>query len=353
MKILVTGGSGFIGSNFIIKQILEEKNFIVNLDNLTYASNNDNFVSINPKNKYYSFVNGNICNAKIVNETLKKNLPDIIVHFAAESHVDRSINEPLKFVKTNILGTANLLNCSLNYYNSLDNRAKKLFKFIHISTDEVFGSLGESGLFNEFSPYKPNSPYSASKASSDHLVRSWNRTYNFPTIITNCSNNYGPYQFPEKLIPLIIANCFDKKALPVYGDGLNVRDWLFVEDHCDAIYLILKNGKIGSNYNIGGNNEISNIDLIKTICTIMDKIKPLEGSKKYSNYIQFVKDRPGHDKRYAIDNTKIKKDLNWLPKEDFSSGIEKTIKWYIENEDWWRKIQNNKYNQERLGLIDD
>ncbi len=350
MNLLITGGCGFIGSNFILYQIKNTNNNIINFDNLTYAANEDNLKSVNNSQRY-KFIKGDICDINHIEKLFVEFKPDAIIHFAAESHVDRSIENPTQFVNTNILGTANLLNISLSYFNSLEKSNKNHFKFLHVSTDEVFGSLGKKGYFTEVTPYSPNSPYSASKAGADHLVRSWNKTFNLPTLITNCSNNYGPYQFPEKLIPLIIANCFDKKPLPIYGDGSNIRDWLYVNDHCKAIDLILLNGKVGQSYNIGGDNEISNIEIVKTICDIMDDLKPLSGAKKYKDLITFVPDRPGHDFRYAIDSTKLKNNLNWFPKESFKSGILKTIKWYIKNERWWRKIQNKSYKQERLGLL--
>ena len=352
MKILITGGCGFIGSNFIIDQINNSNNHILNFDIISYAANPKNLKKIN-NSKRYSFIKGDICNQSNIQEALINFKPNAVVHFAAESHVDRSINNPNQFIITNVNGTANLLDVCNRYYRELDNRIKKAFKFLHISTDEVFGSLGKKGFFNEKTSYSPNSPYSASKASSDHLVRAWNHTYNFPTLITNCSNNYGPYQFPEKLIPLMIANCFDYKPLPVYGEGKNIRDWLYVDDHCKALNLVLNYGEIGGTYNIGGNSEIKNIDIVKSICTSLDKLRPLKNSKKYSSLITFVKDRPGHDFRYAIDSTKIQNELNWKPLESFSSGLDKTIKWYIKNEIWWREIQKLKYSQERLGLFDE
>jgi len=349
MKILVTGGCGFIGSNFVLNQINHTENQILNLDKLTYAGNPQNLTSID-NNPNYQFVQGDICDAKFVSATIQEFQPDAIVHFAAESHVDRSIDGPMAFVETNVIGTATMLQASLKHWQDKSKRIKDNYKFLHVSTDEVFGSLSEKGLFTENTPYDPSSPYSASKASSDHLVRAWHRTYGFPALITNCSNNYGPYQFPEKLIPLMIANCFDEKPLPVYGEGLNVRDWLYVEDHCDAIYIVLQNGKIGETYNIGGNNEIRNIDIVNTICSILDEFKPRIGGKSYTDLITFVTDRPGHDFRYAIDASKIKNDLGWAPKETFETGIRKTIQWYLDHESWWRKIQDGSYNQERLGI---
>jgi len=349
MKILVTGGCGFIGSNFILKQITETDNRILNIDKLTYAGNPDNLVSISD-NPNYEFVKGDICDVKLVYSLFKDYKPNAIVHFAAESHVDRSIDTPMDFINTNIVGTSVLLSVARDYCSNSNSDINNNFRFLHVSTDEVFGSLGEEGFFIETTPYDPSSPYSASKASSDHLVRAWNCTYGLPSIITNCSNNYGPYQFPEKLIPLMIANCLDEKLLPVYGKGLNVRDWLYVDDHCDAVYTVLQHGKIGETYNIGGNNEIPNIEIVKTICTILDEYRPLVNDKSHNDLISYVEDRPGHDFRYAIDASKIKTELGWSPKETFESGIRKTIEWYLENENWWRNIQTKTYKQERLGL---
>ena len=349
-KILVTGGSGFIGSNFI-HYLINNTDYqrIINLDKLTYAGNNENLINIQ-QNIRYKFIKGNICDRQCIKKIFQDYSPNKIVHFAAESHVDRSIDGPKDFINTNIVGTSILLEESLSYYNKLKKLSKSSFKFHHISTDEVFGSLGEKGSFAEDSPYDPSSPYSASKASSDHLVRAWHRTFGLPVTISNCSNNYGPYQFPEKLIPLIIINCLSNKSLPVYGKGENIRDWLYVEDHCKAINLILQEGAIGDTYNIGGNNEISNLNIVESICTILEKLKPSNSGKSYNQMISFVKDRPGHDFRYAINTTKIKKDLNWEPKETFDSGLIKTIKWYLENENWWKKTQKNIYKQERLGV---
>ena len=350
MKLLVTGGCGFIGSNFILKQIEETENQILNLDKLTYAGNTDNLDSIKDSSPY-EFIKGDIADKKLLVKIFNEFQPDAIVHFAAESHVDRSIDGPMDFIHTNIVGTSILLNEATKYYNAnIAESNSREFKFLHVSTDEVFGSLNEDGFFVETTPYDPSSPYSASKASSDHLVRAWHRTYGLPILITNCSNNYGPFQFPEKLIPLMIANCIDEKPLPVYGKGHNIRDWLYVEDHCDAVYTVLQHGEIGETYNVGGNTEICNIDIVKTICAILDEMRPSPNGKSYGNLISFVKDRPGHDFRYAIDASKIKTELGWTPKETFESGIKQTIEWYIENESWWRKIQDKTYNQERLGL---
>ena len=348
---LVTGGSGFIGSNFIRFLISKsENNQVVNLDKLTYAGNPQNLLKFEHDDRYV-FNQGDICDQEHVRELIQLHHPDIIVNFAAESHVDRSIDGPGEFIKTNISGTYTLLQESLRYYQSLENDKQKKFRFHHVSTDEVFGSLGEDGFFTEETPYDPSSPYSASKAASDHLVRAWERTYGLPIIISNCSNNYGPYQFPEKLIPLMILNCLAEESLPVYGTGENVRDWLYVDDHCEAIYTIIEKGKIGETYNVGGNNEIQNIEIVNTICSILDEIKPSENGNSYTDLITYVKDRPGHDFRYAIDSSKLKNKLNWSPNETFESGIKKTINWYLENQSWWQDIQNNTYQQERLGVV--
>ena len=348
-KILVSGGAGFIGSNFVLKQIMETQNEILNFDKLTYAGNLNTLVSIE-NNERYTFVQGDITDESKVWGTISKFKPDAIVNFAAESHVDRSIDGPMEFLNTNIMGTAILLEACRKYLDENSN-LRDTFRLLHVSTDEVYGSLGDEGFFTEQTSYDPSSPYSASKASSDHLVRAWQRTFDVPSLITNCSNNYGQYQFPEKLIPLMILNCLSEKSLPIYGDGKNIRDWLYVEDHCDAIYTVLQNGTIGDTYNIGGNNEIQNIQIINTICSIMDELKPRENGETYSQLITYVKDRPGHDFRYAIDASKIKNDLNWVPKENFETGIKKTIHWYLENEQWWKDIQDNTYQQERLGAI--
>tara|TARA_A100001015_G_scaffold268457_1_gene319338 strand:- start:928 stop:1968 length:1041 start_codon:yes stop_codon:yes gene_type:complete len=344
MKIFVTGGCGFIGSNFILERISNKKDIILNYDLLTYAGNLDNLSEIANQSEYIH-IKGDICDSEMVSDSIFNFKPDCIVHFAAESHVDRSIEIPSKFVNTNILGTSNLLNASTAYWKN-----NKNFIFLHVSTDEVYGSLGKTGLFSEKSHYLPSSPYSASKASSDHLVRAWNKTYGLPVIVTNCSNNYGPYQFPEKLIPLMIANCLDEKPLPVYGKGDNIRDWLYVKDHCRAIDFALEKGLSGETYCVGGNNEIKNIDIVNRICTILDELRPRNNNLSYKKLIKNVPDRPGHDFRYAIDSSKIKENLNWVAEETFESGILKTITWYLDNEKWWRKIQKNTYKQERIGL---
>ena len=348
---IVTGGSGFIGTNFIGFMLVNGfAERIINLDKLTYAGNPQNLLEYD-NDKRYAFAQGDICDQELVQELFILHKPDVVVNFAAESHVDRSIDGPGDFVKTNISGTYVLLQEALRYYRSLNNDQQSRFRFHHISTDEVFGSLEEDGFFTEETSYDPSSPYSASKAASDHLVRAWQRTYGLPVIISNCSNNYGPYQFPEKLIPLIILNCLSEKTLPVYGKGENIRDWLYVDDHCAAINNIIEQGNIGETYNVGGNNEIKNIDIVKTICNLLDNTRPSENLKSYQELITFVKDRPGHDFRYAIDSSKLQNKLGWTPKETFEMGIRKTIDWYLDNKTWWQDIQNNTYQQERLGVL--
>ncbi len=346
MKLLITGGCGFIGSNFILNQLRSTSNTIFNVDKLTYSGNLTNLKSLD-KNKNYQFIQGDIIDSKLIKDIIFDYKPNRLIHFAAESHVDRSIDSPMPFIQTNIVGTANLLDISYNYWLKNQNSD---FRFIHISTDEVYGSLGKTGFFDEKTPYNPKSPYSSSKASSDHLVRAWHSTYNLPINITNCSNNYGPFQFPEKLVPLIIINSIDEKPLPIYGKGDNVRDWLFVNDHCNAINQVMHNGRIGETYNIGGINELSNLEIVNQICKALDKKKPRRNDMKYSELITFVDDRPGHDFRYAINPNKIQNELGWSPKESYKTGLNKTIDWYLENESWWREIQSKKYRQERLGL---
>ena len=345
---LITGGCGFIGSNFV-RFILEREPeaTIINLDKLTYAGNIHNLDGIS--NSRYHFVHGDICDSELVAKLFNDHQFDGVVHFAAESHVDRSIDGPAEFVQTNIVGTLNLLEQSREYFNKEE---KSNFRFLHVSTDEVYGTLGDKGKFFESTPYDPSSPYSASKAGSDHLARAWHRTYGLPVLVTNCSNNYGAYQFPEKLIPLMIINCLHRKPLPVYGKGENVRDWLFVTDHCEAIHTVLTSGQVGETYNIGGNNEIKNIDVVLTICSLLDEMSPREDGSKYSKLITYVQDRPGHDFRYAIDATKINQELGWSPKESFETGIRKTIDWYLNNREWWQAIQDNTYRQERLGMLE-
>tara|TARA_B100000678_G_scaffold61360_2_gene49707 strand:- start:536 stop:1588 length:1053 start_codon:yes stop_codon:yes gene_type:complete len=345
---LITGGCGFIGSNFV-RFILEREPeaTIINLDKLTYAGNIHNLDGIS--NSRYHFVHGDICDSELVAKLFNDHQFDGVVHFAAESHVDRSIDGPAEFVQTNIVGTLNLLEQSREYLNKEE---KSNFRFLHVSTDEVYGTLGDKGKFFESTPYDPSSPYSASKAGSDHLARAWHRTYGLPVLVTNCSNNYGAYQFPEKLIPLMIINCLHRKPLPVYGKGENVRDWLFVTDHCEAIHTVLTSGQVGETYNIGGNNEIKNIDVVLTICSLLDEMSPREDGSKYSKLITYVQDRPGHDFRYAIDATKINQELGWSPKESFETGIQKTINWYLNKQQWWQAIQDNTYQQERLGMLE-
>ena len=353
MNVLVTGGCGFIGTNFILSQVLNYKNTIINLDKLTYAGNIDNLSSLDA-NQYYNFHKGDICDRKLLISIFERYKPDFVVNFAAESHVDRSIDIPDEFIHTNIFGTYVLLEQSRAYWMSLNGSKKDGFRFHHVSTDEVYGDLDEGcEPFTEDSPYAPSSPYSASKASSDFLVRAWQRTFNLPTIITNCSNNYGPFQFPEKLIPLIITSALKAKKLPIYGNGKQIRDWLYVDDHARALLHVVLNGKIGSTFNIGGRNEIQNIEVVKKVCEILDELSPSKhyGIKHYSELITFVDDRAGHDKRYAIDATKIADELNWTPEETFETGIRKTVKWYLENRNWCEKVQDGVYQGQRLGVI--
>ncbi len=346
--LLVTGGAGFIGSNFVRMGIRNTDNVYIILDKLTYAGNLDSLEDIKANSRLL-FVQGDICDQPLVESLLAQHKPAAIVHFAAESHVDRSIDGPAEFVHTNINGTFSLLEASRKYWRSLDEQQNQQFRFLHISTDEVYGSLGETGLFTEETPYAPNSPYSASKASSDHLVRAYYHTYGLPTLMTNCSNNYGPYQFPEKLIPLMILNALDGKPLPIYGDGLNVRDWLYVEDHCHALLTVLEKGIPGEKYNIGGHNEMTNLHIVQTLCDILDKESPREDKKSYREQIIYVKDRPGHDLRYAIDAAKIHKELGWQPTETFDTGIIKTVTWYLHNQQWCKRVTDGSYRRERLG----
>lgn len=342
-NILVTGGAGFIGSAVIRYLINETNNNVLNIDKLTYAGNLESLASVND-NPRYQFLHADICDKVAMTKAFDDFEPDIVMHLAAESHVDRSIDGPMDFIQTNIIGTYNLLEVARNYWQNLTEDKKSRFKFHHISTDEVYGDLeGTEDLFTEKTSYSPSSPYSASKASSDHLVRAWHRTYGLPIVITNCSNNYGPYHFPEKLIPLVILNALDGKPLPVYGDGKQIRDWLYVEDHARALYLVATTAKVGETYNIGGHNEKQNIDVVKTICTILDNIKPRTDGQSYTQQIIFVKDRPGHDLRYAIDASKISKELNWRPQETFESGIQKTVEWYLSNQDWVNHVKSGEY----------
>ena len=342
-NILVTGGAGFIGSAVIRYLINETNNNVLNVDKLTYAGNLESLASVND-NPRYQFLHADICDKVAMTKAFDNFEPDIVMHLAAESHVDRSIDGPMDFIQTNILGTYTLLEVARAYYQGLSDDKKHSFRFHHISTDEVYGDLeGTQDLFTEATSYSPSSPYSASKASSDHLVRAWHRTYGLPIVITNCSNNYGPYHFPEKLIPLVILNALDGKPLPVYGDGKQIRDWLYVEDHARALYLVATTAKVGETYNIGGHNEKQNIDVVKTICTILDNIKPRTDGQSYIQQITFVKDRPGHDLRYAIDASKIQQQLNWQPQETFESGIRKTVEWYLSNQDWVNHVKSGEY----------
>ncbi|CAI2315673.1 dTDP-glucose 4,6-dehydratase [Vibrio parahaemolyticus] len=351
MKILVTGGAGFIGSA-VVRHIIENtSDSVVNVDCLTYAGNLESLASVE-SNERYAFEQVNICDYAELNRVFEVHKPDAVMHLAAESHVDRSIDGPAAFIETNVMGTYNLLESARQYWSTLDETRKAVFRFHHISTDEVYGDLeGTDDLFTETTSYAPSSPYSASKASSDHLVRAWQRTYGFPTLVTNCSNNYGPYHFPEKLIPLMILNALDGKPLPVYGDGMQIRDWLFVEDHARALYKVVTEGEIGETYNIGGHNEKANIEVVKTICSLLEEFRPNKpaGVESYESLITYVKDRPGHDVRYAIDATKIAQELNWTPAETFESGIRKTVEWYLNNQQWWQRVLDGSYSLERLG----
>jgi len=341
--ILVTGGAGFIGANFVLDWLASVDEPVINLDKLTYAGNPDNLSTLQGDLRHL-FVHGDICDRALVSSLLDKHKPRAIVHFAAESHVDRSIHGPGDFIRTNVDGTFSLLEAARAYLSTLDDAAKTAFRFLHVSTDEVFGTLSLADpAFSETTPYAPNSPYSASKAASDHLVRAWHHTYGLPVVAGNCSNNYGPLQFPEKLIPLIIANALAGKALPIYGDGQQVRDWLYVGDHCAALRRVLEAGQLGETYNIGGWNEKANLDVVHTLCTLLDELKPAVQS--YKEQIQFVTDRPGHDRRYAIDARKIERELGWRPKETFESGMRKTVQWYLDHQDWVRKVQSGEYQQ--------
>lgn len=357
MKILVTGGAGFIGSNLVTHIANHSDHQILNIDSLTYAGNLDSLAAISG-NSNYQFSHTDICDPAELQKLFADFKPDSVMHLAAESHVDRSIDGPGKFIETNIHGTYTLLQVARAYFEGMDESKKSRFRFLHVSTDEVYGSLGfKDPAFSETTAYDPHSPYSASKAASDHLVRAWHSTYHFPTLITNCSNNYGPYQFPEKLVPVVILNALHGRTIPVYGKGENIRDWLYVEDHAKALLRVVEDGKIGETYNIGGNNERSNLDLVKMICQLMDEQLPPSQNKtlekqvdSYSDLIEFVTDRPGHDLRYAINSQKIQSDLGWTPEEDISSGFLKTVEWYLENQEWWGRILSGEYQLERQGL---
>jgi dTDP-glucose 4,6-dehydratase len=354
MKILITGGAGFIGSAVVRHIICNTPDSVVNVDKLTYAGNLESLTSIESSDRYF-FEQVDICDRAELDRVFKQYKPDAVMHLAAESHVDRSITGPSDFIQTNIVGTYTLLESTREYWNTLSVDAKQAFRFHHISTDEVYGDLphpdeqeGELPLFTENTSYAPSSPYSASKASSDHLVRSWLRTYGLPTLVTNCSNNYGPYHFPEKLIPLVILNALEGKPLPIYGKGDQIRDWLYVEDHARALYKVIISGKVGETYNIGGHNEKKNLEVVKTICSILDTLVPKD--TLYAEQITYVTDRPGHDRRYAIDANKIHKELNWLPEETFETGLRKTIEWYLANQEWCQHVQDGSYQRERLGI---
>jgi dTDP-glucose 4,6-dehydratase len=347
--ILITGGCGFIGSN-LVKLALKKGYAVVNIDKLTYAGNRDSLSDVET-HPGYRFVQGDICDRPLVQRILEEHHPAGIIHLAAESHVDRSIDGPEEFIQTNIVGTHRLLAAARNFWKSLPEPEKGSFRFLHVSTDEVFGSLGSEGFFNESTPYDPRSPYSASKASSDHLVRAYGHTYGLPVLVTNCSNNYGPYQFPEKLIPLMINSAIRGKPLPVYGDGGNVRDWLYVEDHCHALLRVFEQGKPGETYTIGGHSERTNLEIVRCICTILDELHPRGDGSSYSGQITFVPDRPGHDRRYAIDASKISADLGWVPKTFFDQGLRQTVKWTLENQSWVENILSGKYRMERLGTV--
>jgi dTDP-glucose 4,6-dehydratase len=353
MTFLVTGGAGFIGSAVIRELIQNTPHRVINVDKLTYAGNLESLTDIED-NQRYTFVEADICDADNIAAVLKEYKPNIIMHLAAESHVDRSIVGPAEFIQTNIVGTFNLLNTAKTYWLELADELKKQFRFHHISTDEVYGDLhGTDDLFTESTSYAPSSPYSASKASSDHLVRAWNRTYDFPVVVTNCSNNYGPFHFPEKLIPLTILNALEGEPLPIYGAGTQIRDWLYVEDHARALIKVATQGVIGETYNIGGHNEKQNIEVVNSICASLEERKPTKpaGLNNYADLITFVTDRPGHDLRYAIDARKIDKELGWTPQESFDSGLRKTVEWYLANKTWWQRVRSGQYQGERLGQL--
>ncbi|CAN7567764.1 dTDP-glucose 4,6-dehydratase [Pararhizobium sp. LjRoot255] len=347
MRVLVTGGAGFIGSAVVRHLVLEKGYEVLNVDKLTYAGTLTSVKNVET-NPFYRFLQADICDGQAISAAISSFRPDRIMHLAAESHVDRSITGARDFVETNVLGTFTMLECARAYWQSLEPAGKEAFRFLHVSTDEVYGSLSEDGLFEETTPYDPSSPYSASKAASDHLAKAWTRTYGMPIVVSNCSNNYGPFHFPEKLIPLMIISALEGKPLPVYGNGVNIRDWLFVEDHARALDIIAERGRIGETYNVGGRNERRNIDVVKRICTLMDELHP--AGKPHESLITYVQDRPGHDARYAIDATKLENELGWKAQENFDTGIEKTVKWYLENEWWWGPLRQN-YDGSRLGLL--
>jgi dTDP-glucose 4,6-dehydratase len=349
LRILVTGGAGFIGSALVRHLIANSEHHILNIDALTYAGNLSSLAPVAQSNRY-RFEQADVTNQTRISEIIHDYQPDIITHLAAESHVDRSIDGPGAFIQTNLVGTFAMLNATLAYWRSLSVNGQETFRFHHISTDEVFGALGSEGYFTETTAYDPRSPYSASKAGSDHLVSAWHHTYGLPTLVTNCSNNYGPYHFPEKLIPLIIIKCLNGEKLPVYGKGDNIRDWLFVDDHVRALQAVFERGSVGESYMIGGRSERTNLDVVHTICDTLDRIRPRSDGHSYRDQIHFVTDRPGHDFRYAIDASKLEKDLGWKPQESFESGMDKTILWYLENQGWWKNILSGAYRGERLGI---
>lgn len=348
MKILVTGGCGFIGSNLVRHLLTEASHSVLNVDKLTYAGNPHSLADLADSPRYH-FFQTDICDGTAMTKLMVEFAPDWIMHLAAESHVDRSIDGPGEFVQTNVVGTFALLQAARAHFESLEGEAKQVFRFLHVSTDEVYGSLGAEGLFSESTPYDPHSPYSASKAASDHLARAWADTYDLPVLVTNCSNNYGPYQFPEKLIPVVILKALRGEPIPVYGKGENIRDWLYVGDHAEALHTVIAQGKIGETYNIGGNNERRNIDLVRLLCSLLDELRPREDDRSYAEQITFVTDRPGHDLRYAIDASKIKTELGWSPRQDHTSGFRKTVQWYLDNQAWTEKILSGDYRLERLG----
>jgi len=351
MKVIVTGGAGFIGSAVIRQYIGDTEHEVINLDALTYAGNLESLAGVD-KNPRYTFEHVNICDINELQRVFDQHQPDAIMHLAAESHVDRSIDGPAAFIQTNIVGTYNLLDVAKKYWDGLSGKKKDSFRFHHVSTDEVYGDLEATGYFTEETSYEPSSPYSASKASSDHLVRAWHRTYGFPIVITNCSNNYGGYQFPEKLIPLVTLNALEGKPLPIYGKGDQIRDWLHVDDHARALRLVLETGKTGETYNIGGHNEKTNLEVVKTICALLDKLVPDSPHVPHEALITYVTDRPGHDLRYAIDADKIAAELGWTPEETFESGIKKTIQWYLVNSEWCQHVQDGSYQRQRLGTME-
>ncbi len=356
--IIVTGGAGFIGCNYVRLALRETPDRVVVVDKLTYAGNLESLREVEGHPRY-AFVRADIADREAVREIFSTHRPSAVVNFAAETHVDRSIDDPAAFIRTNIAGTFELLEASRLYLPETGEEARKAFRFLHVSTDEVYGTLGESGAFSEETPYAPNSPYAASKAGADHLVRAYHETYGLPTLLTNCSNNYGPFQFPEKLIPLMILNAAEGRPLPIYGDGGNVRDWLYVEDHCGGIALVLAKGRPGGKYNVGGGNERTNLQVVDRLCEVLEKVRPAAGNEKlrargiarYTDLKTFVKDRPGHDRRYAIDASRIRSELGWKPQHDFESGLERTVRWYLENPAWCASVQSGKYERERLGLV--